>query len=320
MPTVVVTDYDFPDIEAERDVLDRTATVRGARATTPEEVIAAAEGADGLLVQYAPVTAEVFDALDSLRVVARYGIGVDNVDLDAATANGVAVTNVPDYCLDEVPEHALALALTCERKTALFTERIAEGTWDWKEGRPIDRLRGQTLGLVGFGTIPRSLVGKAESLGFEFVAYDPYVDAGEMADYGVEKVDFEGLCERSDVVSVHAPLTPDTEGLFDAGAFDRIKETATLVNTARGGIVDVDALHDALADGELAGAGLDVMPEEPPEREALFARDDVVATPHVAWYSEASISTLRRSAAEQVRTVLEGGVPEYLVNEDVRVD
>lgn len=318
MPTVVVTDYDFPDIEIERDVLGPDATVRGADATTPEEVIAAAEGAEGLLVQYAPITGAVFDALEDLRVVARYGIGVDNVDLERATDHGVAVTNVPDYCLDEVPEHALALLFACERKTSLYDRQIAGGGWDWKAGKPIRRLRGKTLGLAGFGTIPRSFVRKAESLGFEFVAYDPFVETGEMAEYGVEKVDFEGLCERSDVVSIHAPLTPETEGLFDAAAFDRMKETATLVNTARGAIVDVDDLYDALVDGDIGAAGLDVMPEEPPDREALFDLDSVVATPHVAWYSEASIATLRRTAAEQVRTVLEGGAPEHLVNEGVR--
>lgn len=318
MPTVVVTDYDFPDIEIERDVLGPDATVRGADTTTPEEVIAAAEGAEGLLVQYAPITGAVFDALEDLRVVARYGIGVDNVDLERATDHGVAVTNVPDYCLDEVPEHALALLFACERKTSLYDRQIAGGGWDWKAGKPIRRLRGKTLGLAGFGTIPRSFVRKAESLGFEFVAYDPFVETGEMAEYGVEKVDFEGLCERSDVVSIHAPLTPETEGLFDAAAFDRMKETATLVNTARGAIVDVDDLYDALVDGDIGAAGLDVMPEEPPDREALFDLDSVVATPHVAWYSEASIATLRRTAAEQVRTVLEGGAPEHLVNEGVR--
>ncbi|MFB6157691.1 MAG: C-terminal binding protein [Haloferacaceae archaeon] len=319
MSTAVVTDYDFPDLDIEHDVLDGVAALRAADASTPAAVIEAAEGAEALLVQYAPITREVFAALDDLRVVARYGIGVDNVDLDAATDHGVYVTNVPDYCLDEVAEHALALLLTCERNTARYAADLADGGWDWKVGRPMDRLRGKTLGLVGFGAIPRRLAAKVAGLGFDVLAHDPHVDEGTFAEHGVEGVGLDDLLDRSDVVSAHAPLTPETEGMLDAEAFARMKDDATLVNTARGGLVDVDALEAALAAGDLGAAGLDVLPTEPPgeERRSLLARDDVVATPHVAWYSEDSMRELRRRTAGAARAALRGDVPEHVVNDEV---
>ncbi|MFB6303934.1 MAG: C-terminal binding protein [Haloferacaceae archaeon] len=319
MPTAVVTDHDFPDLDIERDVLADVATLRDADASTAAEVIEAAEDAEALLVQYAPITREVFDHLDDLRVVARYGVGVDNVDVAAAADHGVYVTNVPDYCFDEVSEHALALLLTCERKTALYAADLADGGWDWKVGKPIERLHGATLGLVGFGDIPRRLVEKVSGFDFEVLAYDPYVDAATFDEYGVEDAGFEDLLERSDVVSVHAPLTPETEGMVDADALARMKPDATLLNTARGGLVDVDALEDALEAGDVGAAGLDVLPEEPPgeERRSLLARDDVVATPHVGWYSEDSMRELRRRTAESVRTALRGEVPEDIVDAEV---
>ena len=317
MSKIYVADHDFPDVEIERNVLDGFEVDR-IQAPSSEDIIEGAADARGLLVQYVPITAEVIEALDDLEVIARYGIGVDNVDVDAATENGVSVVNVRKYCLDEVPEHALALLFACRRKTSLYDAAIADGQWDWKMGQPIHRIRGQTLGVAGFGDIPRHLVEKVEGLGVDLVGYDPYIDAETFAEYGVEKVDFEGLLESSDIISVHIPLTDETEGLFDASAFDRMKDTATIINTARGGVIDVDDLRDALANDEVGAAGLDVMPNEPPERQDLLSRDDVVASPHVAWYSEESMTTLRRRAAEQVRTVLTGGVPEFLVNEDVR--
>lgn len=318
MVTTVVTDYDFPDVAEEQDVLsDAGIELETAQASTATEVIDAASGAEGLLVQYAPITEEVFEAVPSLKVVARYGIGVNNVDVESATEHGVYVTNVPSYCLDEVPEHALALIFACERKTSQFDAEIKGGRWDWKVGRPIQRLSGQTLGLAGFGKLPKRLIEKANGLDFEVIGYDPYISDEEFAEFGVEKVDFDGLLARSDIISIHAPLTPETENMFDADAFRRMQDDATLVNTARGGIVDIDALDAALRDGEIGGAGLDVMPEEPPGKHSLFERENVVLTPHVAWYSEESITVLQRTAAQQVRTALEDDVPEHLVNDEV---
>lgn len=314
--TVVVTDSNFPDLSIERRELATVADVVRADATTPEEVAEAAADADAdaLLVQYAEITDAVFREIDDLRVIGRYGIGVDNVDVESATEFGVTVVNVPSYCEDEVAEHALALLLACERRVVQYDAAVKDGRWDWKLGRPIHRLRGLTLGLAGFGKIPRRLVEKTAGLGFEYVAYDPYVDAESMAELGVEKVDFEGLVAGADAISIHVPLTDETEGLFDADAFAAMDD-AVVVNTSRGGIVDEDALGEALTSGAVRAAGLDVLSEEPPEDSPLLDRDEVVLTPHVAWYSEDSVAELRRTVARDVARVLRGENPDNPVND-----
>lgn len=318
MATVLITDSDFPETDLERDALSEIdAEVRTAQASTADEVVDAASSvaADALLVQYAPITASVFEQLDDLRAVGRYGIGVDNVDLDAATEHGVQVINVPSYCEEEVSTHALSLLLACVRRISSFDSAIERGTWDWTAGRPIHRIRGRTLGLAGFGKIPERLVRKVDGFGVDVIAYDPYISEDELASYDIEKVDFEGLLARSDYLSVHTPLTDETEGMFDADAFDRMKDTAILINTSRGSVVDTDALCDAIEADRLGGAGLDVLPQEPPETSRLVDHENVVLTPHIAWYSEESFETLRRSVARDVARVLSGDEPENLVNE-----
>ncbi|WP_224337626.1 C-terminal binding protein [Haloprofundus halobius] len=313
--TIVVTDWDFPDLSVEQSVVaDTDVTLVSAQAETPSEVIDAAEGADGLLVQYAPVTEEVLEAL-GVDAVGRYGIGVDNVDVDAATARGVYVLNVPDYCLDEVPTHALSLLLACARRVAQYDHEVKSGTWDWTSGRPIDRVAGSTLGLVGFGKLPRRLVDLVSGFEFEVLVYDPYVDAEEIEAAGAEKVSFGALLERSRFVSVHAPLTDETRGLFDADAFERMRDDAVLVNTARGGLVDVDALVTAVDEGHIAGAGIDVLPEEPPEPTPPLDHPNIVYTPHVAWYSEQSSTEMRRRVTEDVLGVVTGDAPTNPVND-----
>ncbi|ADJ16159.1 C-terminal binding protein [Halalkalicoccus jeotgali] len=309
--TVLVTDFDFPDLDVERELAAEAGVeIESAAAADPEAVIEAARevGADALLVQFAPITRTVFEELD-LDVVGRYGIGVDTVDCEAAADHGVPVVNVPDYCQDEVAEHALALTLSCVRETARFDARITDGEWDWTVGRPINRLQGATVGFVGFGSIPERLAAKASGFDFEYLAYDPYRSAEDLAEAGVEKVGFGELLERSRVVSVHAPLTDETHGLLDDEAFATMRDDAVLVNTARGAVVDTTALAAAIEDGGIAGAGLDVMPEEPPEESALFGLEDVVLTPHVAWYSEESIAELRETVVRDVLSVLSGEEP-----------
>ncbi|MFU8869775.1 C-terminal binding protein [Natronococcus sp.] len=318
--TILVTDFDFPDLEIERGVLEgRDVDLVAADAETADGVIEAAREveADALLVQYAPVDRDVLETLD-LAAVGRYGIGVDTVDLEAAAAEGVAVVNVPDYCEDEVPNHTIALLFSCVRKTALYDRTIAEGTWDWTVGAPIHRLAGKTLGFAAFGSIPRGIAERLSGFDLEFVAYDPHQSAAELAEHSVEKVSFDGLLERSDIVSVHTPLTEETRGLFDAEVFAAMADDAVLLNTARGAVVDDEALATALEDDELAAAGLDVLPEEPPENSPLVGRDDVVLTPHVAWYSEESIVELRETVTRDVLRVLDGDRPENPVDENVR--
>lgn len=317
MPTIAVTDWDFPDLSIERSVLSGTdVELISAQARTPGAVIEAAGDADGLLVQYAPITAEVFQGLD-LVAVGRYGIGVDNVDMDAATRHGVQVLNVPDYCLEEVPTHAFSLLLTCVRRTSHYDAEVKSGTWDWTTGKPIDRVVGSTLGLVGFGKLPRTLVDLVAGFDFEVLVYDPYVDAEEIAANGAEKVDFEELLKRSRFVSAHTPLTDETREMFDADAFDRMRDDAILINTARGGLVDIDALTEAIESGSIAGAGIDVMPEEPPTPTPPLDHPNIVYTPHVAWYSEQSSTEMRRRVTEDVLAVVNDEQPVNPVNEPI---
>lgn len=315
--TIVVTDYDFADLSIESSVLadvDVDVELRGEYARTPEEVIEAAEGADALLVQYADVTREVVEALPDLQAVGRYGIGVDSIDVEAAADHGVPVVNVPDYCVEEVPTHTLALLLACVRKVPSYDRAIKGGEWDWTAGKPIRRLTGATLGLVGFGKLPRRLVELVEGFDLDVLVYDPYVDADDIEAVGAEKVDLDTLLERSRYVSIHAPLTDETRNLIDTDALGRMREDAIVVNTARGPLIDVEALTEAIEAGEIAGAGLDVLPEEPPSDPPLD-HDAIVYTPHVAFYSEESEETMRRTVTEDVLGILRGEEPMNPVND-----
>ena len=253
-----------------------------------------------------------------MKVVGRTGIGVDVIDVPAATRHNVVVTNVPSYCEEEVSDHAMALLLSCVRRTALYTPAVRSGVWDWKIGHPIARLRGCTLGLVGFGKIPRVLVPKAKAFGLNVITYDPYLDPELARKEGVEPVDFDTLLAQSDFVSIHCPLTDATRGLFGRESFERMKPGAFVINTARGGVVDLPALTDALRSKSIAGAGLDVMPKEPPEAsEPLLELDNVVLTPHVSWYSEESIVDLQASIGRNVALVCAGNRPGAVVNPEV---
>lgn len=314
--TIAISQADYPGADVERAVFnDIDAEVVVGHAETDDELIELAAGADALLVEYAEVTADVLNALDDLKVVSRYGIGVDNVDVEAATERSIPVTNVPSYCEEEVATHALSLLLTLARKTAQYTATVKSGTWDWKAAQPIEPLVGKTVGFAAFGKIPRVFTDLAAGFAFDYLVYDPYLDESEIEDYPVEKVTFETLLDESDVISIHAPLLNETRHMFDTEAFDRMNDTAFLINTARGPIVDEEALDDALRAGELAGAGLDVMADEPVDKSSLFDLDSVVLTPHVAWYSEGSLDELRRKAAENVVAVLRSEQPHGVVNE-----
>jgi D-3-phosphoglycerate dehydrogenase len=314
--TVLVTDYVFASLAAEGRILESVgAEMVALQAHTEEELLEPVRDADALLVCFAPVTGRVIAQAERCQVIARYGIGVDNVDVAAATARGIVVTNVPDYCVQEVSDHALALLLACARRVVWLDRAVREGRWETRDAVPIRRLSRQVLGLVGFGKIPRELARKAQALGLQVIAFDPYVNPAMMRELGVEPVALQSLAERSDYVSVHAPLTPQTEGLIDETALRQMKPTAYLINTARGRIVDEDALVQALEQGWIAGAALDVLCTEPPQRDHPLQRlDNVILTPHVAFYSEESLQDLQRKAAEEVVRVLTGQPPCYAVN------
>ena len=315
---VAVADSVFPNLDPARAVLWRIgAELQLAAAPTPEAILRIAAGADAVLVTYANITAGMIGQMTRCRIISRFGIGVDNVDLPAATAAGIVVTKVPDYCIDEVSDHALALILALARKIPMANAQVHAGRWEMPAVVPIHRLRGSVLGLVGLGRIPQLVVPTAASFGFTVVACDPYVAANVFTRAGVEPVDFARLLEISDFISIHSPLLPETRNLFNAKAFRRMKPTAYLVNTARGPIVDEAALAEALDAGQLAGAALDVMPQEPPSGSLLLGRSNVIITPHISFYSEESLVELQTKAAEEVVAVLSGQPPRNPVNAEV---
>lgn len=314
--TVIITDHIFPSLEIEQALLGAIgAQMTVLHATSEEQLLDVVADADALLVCYAPITRRVIDRLHRCRIIARYGIGVDNVDVDAASARGIVVTNVPDYCIEEVSDHALALLLACARKVAFLDRQVRRGRWEARDAAPVHRLRGQALGLVGFGKIPRRLADKTRAVGLELLAFDPYVGAEAMAAHGASKVTLEVLLARADFVSVHAPLMAGTRGMIGEAALRTMKPTAYLINTSRGPIVSQAALLRALREQWIAGAALDVLETEPPaDEDALRSLDTVILTPHVAFYSEESVQELQRKAAENVVRVLSGDAPRYPVN------
>ncbi|HSJ54836.1 MAG TPA: C-terminal binding protein [Anaerolineae bacterium] len=318
-PLVVVTDTVFPSLEPVQRVLAAVnARLEMAPQPLPEVIATAARRADALLVTYAKVPGDTIRRLECCKIISRTGIGVDNVDVEAATEKGIVVTRVPDYCIDEVSDHSLALLLALARKIPLANRLVSAGTWSVDSVGTIHRLRGQTLGLVGFGQIPRALAPKAQALGVQVVAYDPYVAAEAMAREGVRQVTFDELLEEADLISIHAPLTPETHHLFGREAFEKMRPGALLVNTARGPLVDTAALVEALDAGKLAGAALDVLEvEPPPPNSKLLGRSDLLLTPHTAFYSVESLLDLQVKAAEEVLRVLQGQRPRNPVNPQV---
>lgn len=317
---VVITDYEFSTLAPEEEIL---ATVNAelirAQCRTEEEVIEAAKDADALLNQYAPITRKVIESLPNLKVVSRFGVGVNTIDIDAATENGVIVGNVTDYCLDEVSDHAFALIMACARRVVLMNNEVKAGNWDFKVGVPIFRLNGKVLGLVGFGRIPQTLAKKAQAFGIKVIAHDPFVPAEVAKDMNVELVDLNELCAQSDFISVHAPLIEATHGMISDDQFDQMKEETFIINTARGPVIDENALIRALEAGKIAGAGLDVVEEEPIAKDnPLLQMDNVILNPHVAWYSEEAQLELKRKTAQNVADVLAGYYPTYIFNRAVK--
>ncbi|WP_323675282.1 NAD(P)-dependent oxidoreductase [Halorubellus sp. PRR65] len=276
-----------------------------------DALTSAAAGADVLVVgPDAPVTRAVLAAVDP-TVVVRAGVGVDNVDVEAAAELGVAVTNTPSYCREEVGEHALALTLAAARRLSTYDRQTRNGEWDWRGAVAPRRLAASTVGFVGFGAIARAAAPSFVALFDEAVAYDPYVDAALAAEHGVALADFEAVCERADALVVSAPLTDETRGLVDADALAALPEDAVVVNVGRGAIVDADALAAALDDGPVAAAALDVLPTEPPVDSPLVGRDDVLVTPHAAWCSVEAATDLLETVASTVAAVVDGdAVPE----------
>ena len=315
-PLVAVTDSVFASLEPTYKILAKlNAEIRLAKEPKPDAILEVAREADALLVTYANITSEIINELKNCRVIGRFGIGVDNVDLDRATEAGIQVCYVPDYCLDEVSDHAMGLLLSLARKISYGNYQVQSLSWKAKSVAPIWRIRNRILGLYGFGKIPQALVAKAQAFSLKVIAHDPYITP-ELADkLGVELVSFESLLKQSDYISIHAPLTPKTQHAFYTDAFLQMKPEALLINTARGALVDEQALANALDEGQLAGAALDVMETEPPlDDSPLLKRDNVILTPHTAFYSEEALLELQTKATEDVVRVLLGDQPRYPIN------
>ena len=321
---VVFTERDegpVPGLDEEL-IRQNGGTIRYGRAADEADRIRLAQEAEIVVVGGTPLTREFFTALPRLKGVVRLGIGVDNLDLTAATDLGIAVANVPDFCSEEVAEHALALILAVPRKIALADRKARRG--EWVPGmdalmRPMRRLSGQTLGLIGLGKIGRSLAHKARGLGLSVIAYDPHLSAEAAQAAGVQLMSLEELLAQADILSLHVPVTAETKSIINARSLALLKAGAILINTARGPVVDEGALYAALASGRLAGAGLDVLQQEPlrlPHPLAEF--DNVVFTCHYASLSEDSYASMRQQVSDQVVEILQGEFPRNLVNPRVK--
>jgi D-3-phosphoglycerate dehydrogenase / 2-oxoglutarate reductase len=315
--TIAITDSPFPSLDPAKKALARLdPEYRMANSPAADDILAVARDADAILVTYATLSGDLLRQLTKCKAIGRFGLGVDNIDLPAAKACGIAVNYVPDYCLREVSDHAMALLLALARKVTLANKLVQEsGRWEVAPLAPLRRLEGQVLGLVGFGNIPRALAPKAQAFGLNVLAHDPYVAKDVLDTAGVEGVSFDALLARSDFVSVHAPLSPATRGLMTAVAFAKMKNGAYLINTARGPLVDEPALIAALDSGRLGGAALDVVTTEPLAKDSpLIGRDNVILTPHTAFYSVEALEELQTKCASDVARVLCGDKAVYPIS------
>jgi D-3-phosphoglycerate dehydrogenase len=308
---VVVSDQVFPSVDVERGLLAEIDAELVVATGDVESVLASASDADAILNTYLPWSAESIARLEKCKVIARYGIGFDNVDLGAAAAAGIVVTNVPDYSVEEVATHALALILASLRKVVVADESVRSGTWSIDNFRPIRRLSKLTVGLVGYGRIARRIAAPLEALGADIIAHDPYLRPGPDLPPLLE---LETVLSRSDIVSLHLPLTDETRGIIGADALARMRPGSILINTSRGPLVDLDALCTALKEGSIGAAGLDVFDVEPLDAVRVEGVPNLIVTPHMAYYSEEALAESQRKAATQVIKVLTGERPDYQVN------
>jgi len=312
--TVLITDYQWADIDIEREVLEGM-NILVAETGNEDELIQLASQADAILTCWKPVTAKVLDVATKCKIIKRYGVGLDNIDVAYATDLGIVVTNVPDYCIEEVSDHVFALLFAWARKIVTYDRSMRGGDWDLSIGTPMFRMRGKTLGIVGYGNTGRLVAEKAKAFGLNVLAYHPRLPEGTD---GIVTHDLEQMLSQSDFVTVHVPLKDETRNMVNADFLSTMKSSAFLINTARGGVLDEDALLNALNNNVIAGAALDVLVEEPsPPSHPLRQHDKVIITPHAAFTSVESIQDLQRKSAEHVKIALNGEQPPFIVNATV---
>ena len=315
-PVIAVTDSVFPSLDPAKEALARlNPTYRMSKSVNADDIVAVAKDADAVLVTYAKLTRDVLIQLTRCKAIGRFGLGVDNIDLVTAKEKGIAVNYVPDYCIREVSDHAMALLLALIRKIPLSNKLVQSGRWEMPAVVPIRRIEGTVLGLVGFGHIPRLVAPKAQAFGIKVIAYDPYAKPDVFRAAEVGGVDLDTLLKMSDYVSVHAPLLPATRGMMNAAAFAKMKKGAYIVNTARGPLIDEPALIAALDSGQVGGAGLDVVAAEPLAKNSpLLGRDNVIISPHTAFYSIEALNELQSKCASDVARVLSGEKAVYPIS------
>ncbi len=314
---VVITDHVWPTTDPERAILESAgATVVVSPSGEEETLLEMTRDADAIMTCFAQVTERIVRAADRCVVIGRFGVGVDNIAVNTATELGIAVTYVPDYCVDEVSDHVMALLHAWNRKIVLFDRSVKERGWG---SQPLTmrmmRLRGKTIGIIGFGRIGRAVAEKARAFGLNILASDPVVDTNTVEDAGGKLVDMQTLLAKSDFVSLHTPLTDATRNLIGAPELAAMKPEAFLINAARGPLIDEDALYDALSTKSIAGAGIDVMVDNTPAVDhPLLSLDNIIVTPHTAFFSQESTIELEQRAAEEVVNVMLGRMPDNLVN------
>lgn len=314
-PIVVIADSAAQEQTIEYSILEPVANVVSAPKGDAEKLKELVKDADALLTCYTQITEDMVHAMQRCKIIARTGIGVDTVPVKLATEKGIKVTNVPDYCFNEVADHTLALMLSLLRGIDASATASREGYWDLKRAGTLLRITGRKLGLVGFGNISRYVARRAEAFGLQVMVYDPFVQQSTLEEYSAKRCELEELIAQSDVLSLHVPLNEKTRHLINAKSISLMKPEAVLVNTSRGGLVDTTALCDALRKGKIAGAGLDVLEQEPPENIAEIAQTPgLILTSHAAFYSEESMKELRMKSASEIALVLAGQQARYPVN------
>ena len=311
---VIITDCDHENIDIEKKVfLDAGMEVELKKARTEEEVIEQCKGGEILIVQYAQITEKVMEAIPELKYVVRYGVGIDTVDVEAATRHGIQVGNVPDYGMNEVADHAIALLVTLKRKIVQMNSFTKSEKWDYSKSIPIHRFSEETVGVVGLGRIGRCFAQRANALGFKVIGYDPYYKQTEETSF-ITPVTFDELVEKSDAISLHCPADGN-QNLFNEETFKKMKNEAVIINVARGGIINEYDLNKSLENKEIAGAGIDCMKKEPMTFDApIFKNENLIVTPHMAWYSEEAALELKRKVAEESVRFAKGEMIHYPVN------
>lgn len=319
MGTVVIADCGYENIDVERQLIEEAGhQLKYFQCKTEDDVIACASNADVLIVQFAPVTRKVIEHLKQCKLICRYAIGVDIIDIEAASEHKIFVANVPDYCIDEVSNHAIAMLLSLVRKLPQISASVKEGKWDYTIAKPLHRMLGRKLGIIGFGRIGSLVARKLNNFGMEVVTCDPWIRSEISQQDRVRKVGMDQLLEESDYITLHVPLKKETYHLISDEQFNRMKKGVMIVNTSRGAVIDEKALLRAVESGIVGGVALDVLEKEPISTDSpLMKLDNIILTPHFAWYSDDSIQLLQHSVAEEALRVLNGQFPKHLVNPEV---